>query len=302
MNAEEMVVIINRYNTNITRHKGWIYDQWRLVKKWYEEWLQIKNYKKFFAEKCNSIETNSLFETIQIETVNRCNGVCPFCPVNKYVDTRVFCKMTEKLFEKIIFELAEINYAGRVALYCNNEPFLDKRIIEFAQKTREALPKAWIYLYTNGTLVDEVKCRELAQWMDEIVIDNYNDNLVLNDNIIPIAMMCNNDERLNSIIQIHLRKLNEVLYTRGGQSPNNKKRKRRSYPCVLPYSQMVVRPDGKVSLCCSDALGVMTLGDVNIQSLKDIWNSEKYQDIRKMVSKNIKRIPLCEYCDSKHRK
>lgn len=30
-----------------------------------------------------------LFEYVEIETINRCNGVCSFCPVNKLVDTRL---------------------------------------------------------------------------------------------------------------------------------------------------------------------------------------------------------------------
>ena len=50
-----------------------------------------------------------LFDHVEIETINRCNGVCAFCPVNINNDSRVFSIMQEELFEKIIDELAEMD-------------------------------------------------------------------------------------------------------------------------------------------------------------------------------------------------
>lgn len=41
-----------------------------------------------------------LFNNIEIETVNRCNGTCSFCPVNKNQDPREYKKMPEELFKK----------------------------------------------------------------------------------------------------------------------------------------------------------------------------------------------------------
>ena len=116
-----------------------------------------------------------LFTDIEIETINRCNGTCSFCPVNRNVDTREFKKMPEELFNKIIQELKEINYSGSVALYSNNEPLLDKRIYEFARITREELPNSYIYMFTNGTLIDMDKFLELMKYLDLLVIDNYTD-------------------------------------------------------------------------------------------------------------------------------
>lgn len=102
----------------------------------------------------------------------------------------------------------------------------------------------------------------MFNWIDGFIIDNYNDKLVLNDNIIPIARLCEESPELDKKVEIHMRKLNEVLYTRGGHFPNNKKRLIRSYPFNLPFNHMVIRPDGMVSLCSSDALGKMTLRNV----------------------------------------
>lgn len=43
-----------------------------------------------------------LFNHIEIETINRCNGVCSFCPVNVRNDSRTLALMPWNLFEKII--------------------------------------------------------------------------------------------------------------------------------------------------------------------------------------------------------
>ncbi len=245
---------------------------------------------------------NDLFYAIQIETINRCNGICPFCPVNRNMDTRKLVKMTEELYKKIIDELAELNYCGKISISSNNEPLMDKNLVERVRYAREKLPRAYMYIYTNGTLMKLEDCRKLARYLNRIYIDNYNDELVLADNIKIIAKECERDSELNEKVYICLRKIHEVLWTRGGQAPNNNKKIIRDYPCFLPFCQMIIRPDGKVSLCCSDALGKYTLGDVSEQSLINIWEGEAFNAIRKKIrGGDIATIDLCKYCDAKHK-
>ena len=63
---------------------------------------------------------------------------------------------------------------------------------------------------------------------------------------------------------------------------------------------MVIRPDGKVSLCCNDALGHMTLGDLNESSVTEVWNGQGYKKIRKEMQMNgRKNLNLCKNCDSR---
>ena len=260
----------------------------------------IESYRDKFKEKNFDYNNVPLFETIQIETFNRCNGVCSFCPVNKNVDTRKPFKMSDELYSVIIDQLHEMDYSGRIALFSNNEPLLDIKLASRAEIAKKRCPKAFIYIYTNGTLLNEKKFYELIPWLDQIIIDNYNDRLKINDNLKPINAICKNNQVLDKKVQIHLRKANEILYSRGGQAPNVKEFKIRSYPCFLPFNQMVIRPDGKVSLCCNDALGKMTLGDASKEKLTDIWYSDEYTRIRKVVIENIDELALCKYCDSRH--
>lgn len=88
--------------------------------------------------------------------------------------------MTDELFRKIIDDLAEINYAGEIALYSSNEPFLDERIIDFHRYANERLPGATFKLLTNGSLLTFDKFIEIMPYLDRFIIHNYNDKMKIN--------------------------------------------------------------------------------------------------------------------------
>lgn len=68
-------------------------------------------------------QSQGLFDHVEIETINRCNGNCSFCPVSRKSDTRKMAKMSRNLFVNIIDQLGDIDYKGKLALFSNNEPF-----------------------------------------------------------------------------------------------------------------------------------------------------------------------------------
>lgn len=132
-----------------------------------------------------------------------------------------------------------------------------------------------------------------------LYIDNYNDALELNERPKIIYEYCKKNDLYKDKVEIHLRKSNEVLTTRGGQAPNNNTKKHTlNFPCILPYTQLIIRPDGKISLCCNDALGKFTLGNLNEQTLIEIWNSDKYSEIRHKIKMGREHLSLCQFCDS----
>lgn len=250
----------------------------------------------------DSVDFNKLsIKTVEIETINRCNGKCSFCPVNMYDDSRPLCRMSEQLFTKIIDDLSAINYCGRLALFSNNEPLLDKRIVSFHEYARTKLPNCKLHLFTNGTLLSSEIFIELLKYLDELIIDNYSDELLIPDNINEIIQLCKNNLDWKKKTTIVLRRQNELLSTRGGEAKNRTCiPDMRGKKCALPFQQMIIRPDGKVSLCCNDPLGKVTLGDVSKQSIVDIWNSSCYNEIRKKIKKGRESIYQCINCDAFH--
>lgn len=238
------------------------------------------------------------FSSIEIETVNRCNSTCSFCPVNAKDDPRPYAVMDDSLFSSLLEQLGAMKYSGSLALYSNNEPLLDRRIVALHQKARSMVPDASIHLYTNGILLTKELFLELIPSLDELVIDNYDDSLRLLPTVKAIVPLIEADPGLMGKIRVYVRRKNAVRSTRGGEAKNRKQiRSRLTSPCVLPFSQMVIRPDGKVSLCCQDALGRMTLGDCARDSLVKIWTGKAFRNIRRKIEKGRSEIEMCSQCD-----
>lgn len=298
-------MIINFYNSNIGRLKTYLertcpnqLEEFFLPLSIYlkDRLILYRSRKK--AKLYLSKKTFPLFKTIEIETINRCNGVCSFCPVNKNIDPRSYKLMDKELFNSIIQQLRDISYSGYIGLYSNNEPLLDKRLTEFLQIAKESLPSANFYLYTNGTLLTIEKFEKLIKYLDILIIDNYNDDFILNESVDKVYKYALTKQYKDKV-HIHIRKETEVLLNRAGQSKNRSKNKfKLKSACMYPFEQMIVRPDGKVSLCCNDAVGKMTLGDLNKQSLIDVWNSPNYHNVRNNMLRNRKSNNLCKDCDT----
>lgn len=69
-------------------------------------------------------------------------------------------------------------------------------------------------------------------------------------------------------------------------------------PCTQLWKNMVVMWDGKVVMCCADMEGDKIFGDLNNNSISEIWNGENLKTVRKIFKKRLKNeIPLCKDCD-----
>lgn len=244
-----------------------------------------------------------LFTNVQIETINRCNGTCSFCPVNRDLDPRSTTFMSEELFGSFVGQLSALNYDKTFGFFSNNEPFLDKRLPEFMQEARQQMPQAQVTTVTNGTLLTTDLFRKIMPHLNTIVINDYNQELGLHDNIKEIREYCLTPEGKKQIdgkkVIIEMRNPHVVLGSRGSSAKN---RKPVSSPlkasCICLFKQFIVRPDGCISLCCNDALGQVTLGDLKTESIEEIWQGQRFEEARTaMMEKGRAGIPLCAGCD-----
>lgn len=261
---------------------------------------QLQYSRKCVYDEAEELYKNvPLFEAVEVETINRCNGNCSFCPVNRNDDPREKAVMSEALFYDIVNQLEELNYCGRFSTFSNNEPLLDDRIITFNQYAREHLPNARMHLFTNGTLLTLDKFIALTGVLDELIIDNYQQELKLIKPCEEIRDYCEAHPELKKKVSIILRKPQEILTSRGGTAPNRKELVEYGKDrCVLPFKQMIVRPDGKISLCCNDAIGKYTLGDLNKEKILDVWYGPRFQMVRKCLYGGRDNWGTCKYCDT----
>ncbi len=79
-------------------------------------------------------------------------------------------------------------------------------------------------------------------------------------------------------------------------SKKNMKRK----PCVSIWTEMYVDWEGKVVLCCDDWNSSVILGDLNKQSIEEIWRGGKLNKIRQAhKNREFHKAPLCNQCNKK---
>lgn len=302
--ADEAFHVVNVYsNSNFYEKKKIVNTTW-IAKEKTEEELVAYSKNTMSRPMVNKFvemvdPEKNVIRAVEIETINRCNGHCSFCPVNASDDPRPLKYMDTDVFKKIIRELSLMNYTGKLSLFSNNEPLLDKRILDFHKYAKEKLPQCKMHMFTNGRKLSVELFLLLMNYLDEMIIDVYSDEFEIPSNIKKIIELCEQNEELASRLTVVLRKQNEILSTRGGESkvrslmPNFK-----TDGCALPFQQMIIRPTGEVSLCCNDPLGRYTLGNVRLQTLSQIWTGEKYKEIRSKLKVGRGTISKCSLCDS----
>lgn len=74
-----------------------------------------------------------------------------------------------------------------------------------------------------------------------------------------------------------------------------KKKNIKNTICVLPWLHLNIIPNGKVFPCCITSYSSMDAGDINKQTIEEIWNGDYFKSLRKNMIKG-KEIPLCSTC------
>ncbi|MBW8896069.1 MAG: radical SAM protein [Acidobacteria bacterium] len=248
-------------------------------------------------------------EIVQIESTNICNAKCVFCPRDEMQRRQGI--MTVELFRKIVDECADLGIT-HVRMHNYGEAFMDRRLVE---KVRYAKQKGIreVGMISNGSLITE----PVARGMIEAGLDAINisvdasgkevfeatriglkyDKVIANierllrlrtesgkrrPKLILSFVRQNNSadeaafiEHWRSIAdKIHVTDLHNWAGTLNTESDVN-------YPCYRPWLTFTVLWDGRVSLCCADFDGKTILGNLNTQTIAEVWNAEPYRNVRR---------------------
>ncbi|MCX6554744.1 MAG: SPASM domain-containing protein [Candidatus Aminicenantes bacterium] len=235
------------------------------------------------------------FRIVLLETMRACTRRCPFCAFGqKRPHPQLGQVMPMALLQKIAAELRQLSFRGRISPYCINEPLLDERIVDIVRLFRSACPHAFISITSNGDLLNDRLHAELEKaGLDRLALSIYDDQVLV---------------RLKNLISrpriaiIDMRPGHGKLENRGGSIHGEGNRFHLKpgsvahLPCRRPGNMIVVQPNGQVVLCCSDMYGEQVLGDAQRQSLVEIWQSERFVQIRQQLEHHRQGLLLCESC------
>lgn len=254
---------------------------------------------------------------VHIETTGRCNASCVFCPHSEL--ERKNTDMTKELFNKIITDLKEIpnNVKFHISPFKVNEFLLDKDIFNKLEIINSELPNAYIRIFSNFNAatdetpikiskvknlsslyislnsLDEKEYKELMNLNLNRTINNikalfeYNK---INKFIDKITLLRVGDETerdidfqndANNIFSEYKDQFEILVLTRGEWIDflKSKEKKLQNNPC-LRWFEISITCTGKVSFCCMDGKCEYSIGDVNTQSILEIYNSNTYKEYR----------------------
>jgi hypothetical protein len=267
---------------------------------------------------------------VHIETLAVCNAACTFCPYPTM--DRKGDKMSDQLIDKIIADLKQIptSVPFTIAPFKVNEPFLDKRIFSVCAKINEQLPSAWLRLFTNGSpltediiekicgvkkvthlwiSLNEVEAQAYEKLM-QLPLDRTLSKLDLLHELVrqgrfphPVMVSRVNDGTgrdqifLNFVQQRYPMFKPHLIGGRNWTGQVDVGTNARVPPtgCARWY-EVSIMASGKVALCCMDGEGRHVIGDVNTQTVLEVYNSPGYRKMRQFTFSRKAAAAPCETC------
>jgi radical SAM protein with 4Fe4S-binding SPASM domain len=264
-------------------------------------------------------------EIVQIESTNICNAKCVFCPRDEMGRKQGVMDMA--LYRKIADECAALGIR-HVRMHNYGEAFIDRQLVEKIRYAK-SIGIGEVGVISNGSLINEDVARGIVEaGLDAInisvdaagkdVFETTRVGLKYDKVMAAIARIITIREELgrrrpklilsfvrqqqNSAEErafiaywsaradkVHITDLHNWAGTLNRESDVN-------YPCYRPWLTFTVLWDGRVSLCCADFDGREILGDLRTAGIQEIWNSERYREVRR-AHLDHGGPSICQTCD-----
>lgn len=270
---------------------------------------------------------------IEIETSSLCNRRCVWCPNYTHARGTKEEYLSLSIWEKLLAELSLLEYQGRFAFHNYNEPLYDPRIFDLVASARQALPSAYLVLYTNGDLLSEARLRTLMKnGLNEIRVTLYpKNNQIAFSEALAFAKIKKflskiNPENHFAITNVSAQtKSNEVEHVylvdnrfpvriifpnvttysnRGGSVKIEYLNQfRRQETCFRPFHSAAIDYLGNLKLCCqvydteAEKNQPYVIGNLAFQSFTSLWNSQKLNQLRQKIQElDFAHLPICQGC------
>lgn len=248
-----------------------------------------------------------VFSNIEFNLHGSCNRRCAFCPrVSEAKWPNLDKQFPIELYDKIISDLKNINYQGRLSFSGFSEPFMHSKLEYLIRKIRDDLPDAIPEIITNGDYLNEKNLTALFKnGLKYIYVSLYTNKKTL-DHLIDLRKKCKLTE-----LQFEIRPRNLGSKNNFGLNLNNRagavdytlfgKKQTKTLPlkqaCYYPMYTIFVDYNGDCLICPDDWDKRNIIGNANDKSIKDIWLDYKFHEVRqKLLNKKRDHLP-CNTCD-----
>jgi radical SAM protein with 4Fe4S-binding SPASM domain len=258
---------------------------------------------------------------VSIETFTQCNARCVFCPYPTL--DRKGQRMSDELLDKLVRELIAMPEGVTFSPFKVNEPLLDNRLIPLCERVNREAPHIRLRIFTNGTPLTPDKIGGLARlenvehlWvslnshdpaeyerimgMKFDLVSKRLDHLHAYEFPHPVVLSTvgwPNDafrqycaERWPNFRSVVLKQDAWIDYTQA---------QRPEVPDTAcgRWFELSILSDGRVSLCCMDGTGKYQIGDVNTQTMLEVYNAPIWKRRReRMVSRRHVEDQPCSRC------
>jgi len=266
---------------------------------------------------------------LKIEPVYGCDKRCPFCTLaNAITDLKDITYMDGTLYEKIVKEcdgkdLKKIGYG------VHGEPTMHPEFLSMIKQMRIAVPSSVITTATNGR---ELRKRGDASFLLDLMAAGCNNIILDAYESQTYEIFCKDQNRIMQVAEVHSgddtsafrqRKGNHIVVNNPKVAMFDQQRKNKTLntmgtsmryevwqkyginpgqfpvekPCAELHQYMTIKADGKVPVCCADGSRSMFIGDVNENSIKEIWTGRNADVMRWALVRRLRGLLLpCYAC------
>jgi radical SAM protein with 4Fe4S-binding SPASM domain len=306
------------YNEGWKRHRSPAYFEYRRA------WDEVPR---------NKVETEFPIH-LDIETTNICNLKCPMCPRTGLIERGEFSPlgmMSRADFASIIdqgmahnLRSIKLNYLGEPMAhkdvvwqvdYAKKKGVLDVMMNSNATllrpKMAEELLKAGLdnlFISFDAISPDLFEDRRTGTTIGRVVDNVYNFVKLRNAKYphvqIRVSMVMYKEQKWYDQfegLKIMWRDLVDAVgfgfYTERDPNAQGDFPEVPGFWCAQPFQRMFLKFNGNVTICCVDDKDEVILGNWREQKLPDIWNGERYKEIRRLhASGNYYQMAMCRKC------
>lgn len=267
---------------------------------------------------------------MQVENSSVCNAKCTFCPYPTSGLPKAIMDMD--LFRKIVDETVDIPHFTEFNIVGLGEPTLDRFLVDRVWYVHQKLPTIRIVIFSNGValtnkLFDSLKEAGLstlivslnavrAEQHEKImglkgkfeqVCANIDYAIANREHVeVEVHAVCSEPDFPLSDGPAFYSRWGHRAHTGYGQlvgEMNWAGDNRTIAPfkpnegCIRALGGVYIRQDGVLTACCFDPTGRLPFGNVKTQTIREIYNSEKYLKFREAHNENrADEYEICKGC------